>query len=125
MVPIKDLMTFPVISVDIQTTVEAAAKLMCEKKISSLLVKEGEEHVGIVTKSDFVERLIAEGRDPKTTKVHSVMSKPFLSMDQYIQRREANDYMLRNHIKHLVVTQGKKVLGILTTQDMVSRGRDV
>ena len=120
MVPIKDLMTFPVINVDIQATVEAAAKLMCEKKVSSLLVKEGEEYVGIVTKSDFVERLIAEGRDPKTTKVHSVMSKPLLGMDQYIQRSEANEFMLRNHIKHLVVTQGKNVLGILTTQDMVS-----
>ena len=50
---------------------------MCEKKISSLLVKEGEEYVGIITKTDFVKKLIAEDRDPKTTNVHSVMSKPF------------------------------------------------
>ena len=82
MVPIKDLMTFPVISVDSQATVEAAAKLMCEKKVSSLLVKEGEEFVGIATKSDFVERLIAEGRDPKTTKIHSVMSKKPVFIDK-------------------------------------------
>ena len=56
MVPIKDLMTSPIISVDAQATVGAAAKLMCEKKISSLLVKEGEEYVGIITKTDLVKK---------------------------------------------------------------------
>lgn len=120
MIPIKDFMRFPIISVDGQTTIEAVAKLMREKKISSLLVKEGEEYLGIVTKTDIIGKIIAEGRDPKTTNAQSVMSEPILSMDQYIQRSEANEFMLRKKIKHLVVTQGKKFLGILTTKDMVS-----
>jgi signal-transduction protein with cAMP-binding, CBS, and nucleotidyltransferase domain len=120
MTPIKDFMISPVVSIDAQISVEAAAKLMSEKKISSLLVKEGDEYVGIVTKSDFVKKLIAEGRDPSTTNVHSVMSEPLFTLDQYIQLSEANEFMLRKKIKHLIVTQGKKILGILTTKDMVS-----
>jgi CBS domain-containing protein len=40
MVPIKDLMISSIISIDFQASAEAAAKLMCEKNISSLLVKE-------------------------------------------------------------------------------------
>lgn len=51
MQPIHEFMTSPVISIEAQATVETAARLMCEKKISSLLVKEGEEYVGIVTQS--------------------------------------------------------------------------
>lgn len=117
---IKDFMVSPVISVDAQTTVEAASKLMCGKKISSLLVKDGEEYVGIVTKTDIVNKLVAEGRDPKATKVDFLMSKPLLSMDQYIPRSEANEYMLRKKIKHLAVSQGKNILGILTVKDIVS-----
>ena len=120
MYPIKDFMTSPILSVDGQTTVDVAAKLMSEKKISSLFVKEGEECVGIVTKTDFVKKLIAEDRNPKTTSVASIMSKPLLSLDEYIQRSEANEFMLRKNIKHLAVTQGKQVVGILTTKDMVS-----
>jgi len=120
MQPISEFMTSPVISVDAQTTVEAVAKLMCEKKISSLLVKEGEEYVGIITQTDLVKKLIAEGLNPKTTNALSIMSKPVLSQDQYTLRSDANIFMLRKHIKHLLVTQGKKILGILTTQDMVS-----
>ena len=120
MVPIKDLMTSPIISVDAQATVGAAAKLMCEKKISSLLVKEGEEYVGIITKTDLVKKLIAEDRDPKTTNVQTVMSKPLITRDGYVQRSEASEFMLRKKIKHLAVTEGKKIIGILTVKDMVS-----
>lgn len=118
--PIKDFMASPIISVDVLTTVETATKLMRESKISSLLVKEGEEYVGIVTKTDFVNKVIAEGHDPKTTKIQQVMSKPLFSLDEYVQRSEASEFMLRKKIKHLAVTHGKKVMGILTTKDMIS-----
>ena len=124
MTPIRYCMTSPVISVDAQATISTAAKLMYKKNISALLVKEGEDYVGIVTKTDFINRVIAEDRDPKTTNAHSVMSKPILSKDQYILQSEANEFMLRNKIKHLVVTQGKEILGILTTKDLISRGHE-
>jgi hypothetical protein len=47
-------------------------------------VKEGEEYVGIVTKTNFVKKLIAEGRVLKTTNTGSVMSKSFFSLEEYI-----------------------------------------
>lgn len=120
MQPIKDFMASPVISIDAQAMIEAVAKLMREKKISALLVKEGEEYVGIITKTDIINKVVAESLDPKTTPVHSIMSTPILGQDQYAQRSDANIFMLRHNIKHLAVTQGKKILGILTTKDMVS-----
>ena len=122
MTPIRDCMTSPVISVDAQATISTAAKLMREKKISALLVKDGEDYVGIITKTDFVKKVIAEDRDPKTTNVHSVMSKPILSKNPYILQSEANEFMLRNKVKHLVVAQGKEIMGILSTRDLISRG---
>ena len=106
-------------SVDSQTFVTEAAKLMSTKKISSLLVKEGEEYVGIVTKTDFFKKLIVEELDPKTTNIASVMTKPFFSLDEYVQRSEASEFMLRKKSKHLVVTHAKQVVGILTTKNMV------
>lgn len=118
--PIKEFMNSPIISIEAQASVEEAATLMCEKNISSLLVKENEEYTGIVTKTDFIKKVIVEGRDPKTTQVNSLMSTPLLSLDEYIEPSEANEFMLRKGIKHLVVTEGKKIVGILTTKDLVS-----
>ena len=119
---IKDIMTTPVISIDFEANAETAAKLMSENNISSLLVKEGEEHVGIITKTDLVKRLIAKGLDPKSTSVHMVMSSPLLVREQNIGLNEANEFMLRKKIKHLVVTLNAKVRGILTTKDLLAKG---
>jgi CBS domain-containing protein len=120
MIFIKDLMVSPIISVDDQSSAEAAAKLMCDKNISSLLVKKGDEYVGIITKTDLVKKLIAERHDPKSTNVNALMNKPLISRDGNLQRSEINEFMLKKKIKHLAVTEGKKVVGILTLKDMVS-----
>jgi signal-transduction protein with cAMP-binding, CBS, and nucleotidyltransferase domain len=117
---IINYMTSPVISVDAQDTVEEGAKSLCEKKVSSLLVKDNEEHVGIVTQTDLIERVIAKGLDPKTIRMHSVMSKPIIKMDHYLTRRDAHEFMIGKNIKHLAVTKEGKIVGILTLKDMLS-----
>ncbi|MBT5471366.1 MAG: CBS domain-containing protein [Nitrospina sp.] len=117
---IKDFMSTPVLSVNVQTTVEETAKVMEEKGISCLLVKENEGPVGLITTSDLVKRVIARGLDPKTTEVHSIMSKPLITLNHYLTRSDANELMQRNKIKHLAVTEQNSVIGILTPKDMIS-----
>lgn len=117
---IKDYMVSKIIWIDAESTVVESAILLSENNISSLLVKENEDYVGIVTKTDIISRVIAKGLEPKTTKIDSIMSKPLLTMDHYLPRREADELMVGKKIKHLVVTDQGKVAGILTLKDMVS-----
>ena len=116
---IANFMTSPVISIDVRSTVLEGAILFNEKNVSCLLVKENEDYLGIITKTDIIKRVVAKGLDPKTTKISSVMTKPLLTMDHYLTRSDANEFMLRKKIKHLAVTKHGKVAGILTTKDMV------
>jgi len=117
---IADFIISPIISIDSQSTVEEAAILFSGKNISSILVIENDDYVGIITKTDIIKNVIAKGLDPKTTKINPVMSKPILTMDHYLPRSEANELMLRKKIKHLVVTKFGKVAGILTLKDMIA-----
>jgi len=117
---IFNYMASPVFSIDAQATVEEGAKYLCENKVSSLLVKENEEYVGIVTQTDLVERAIAKGLDPKTIRMNSIMSKPIIKMDHYLTRRDAHEFMIGKHIKHLAVTKDGKIVGLLTLRDMLS-----
>ena len=117
---ILEFMTSPVISIDGRSSAEEGAILFSEKKISSLLVRENKVYVGIITKTDIITRVIAKGLDPKTTAINSVMSKPILTMDHYITRSEAIEFMQRKRIKHLAVTKLGKVEGILTFLNLVS-----
>ncbi len=117
---IFNYMTSPAFSIDVQATAEEGAKYICEKNVSSLLVKENEEYVGIVTQMDLVKRVIAKGLDPKTIRMNSVMSKPIMKMDHYLTRRDAHEFMIGKNIKHLAVTKDGKIVGILTIKDMLS-----
>ena len=119
---IADFMSSPPLSVDVNSTTEVGAQLMCEKKVTSLLIKEGEDYVGIVTSTDLVQKLVAKGLNPKETKMSSVMSKPVISMGYHLPRSDANELMLRKKIKHLAVTKEGNVVGILTTKDMIAGG---
>src|SRR6185437_5429926 len=65
-----------VISVRPTATVLNAANLMNERGIGGVLVLEGDELVGIFTERDVLRRVVAQGRDPATTLVSSVMSSP-------------------------------------------------
>ena len=117
---IKEFMSTPVLSVNTDANTEEAAKEMEEKKVSCLLVKANEESVGIITTSDLVKRVMAKGLDPKTTKADSIMSKPLITINHYLTRRDANEMMLRKKIKHIAVTEGSNVIGILTPKDMMT-----
>ena len=117
---IADFMSSPIISIDSQSTAEDAAKYMGKKNITSLLIKEKQEYVGIITLTDLVKRLVAKGLDPKSTKLFSLMSKPLISMGHHMPRTEANDLMLTKKIKHLAVTKEGSIVGILTTKDMMT-----
>lgn len=121
---ILNYMASPVFSIDAQATVEEGAQFICEKEVSSLLVKEKEEYVGIVTQTDLVKRVIAKGLDPKTTRMYSVMSKPIMKMDHYLTRKDAHEFMVGKNIKHLAVTKDGKIVGVLTLKDMLSEDND-
>lgn len=120
MFKIADLMVTPLICVDAQSTIEQAAIMFGEKRISSLLVTDNDDHVGILTKSDVINKLVAKGLPPKTTKVSDIMSTPLYKMDHYYPPKQANEFMQKKRIKHLVITDSGKAVGILTLRDMVS-----
>ena len=58
----------------LDTTVSVAAELMQEGKVGAVLVVEGERLAGIFTERDAVYRVMAAGRDPRTTLLRDVMT---------------------------------------------------
>ena len=117
---IKDFMSTPILSIDVNASVEETAKEMLKEGVSCLLVHEKENFVGIITEKDLVRRVLAKEKEVKNIKTHSVMSKPIITMDHYLSRSDANILMQRKKIKHLVVTEHKKPVGILTPKDMIT-----
>lgn len=114
---VGDLMTRPAISVDEETSIMAAAQLMIDRKISSLLVTKNGELRGIVTEHDLFRMIPCFSSIPSST-VRDLMSSHLVTISAESYFYEAMLKMVNNKIKHLpVVTEGK-LEGIITLKNL-------
>lgn len=117
--PLSVLMRTTLETISSEETVATAAKRMAEKHIGSLLVIEAGEMVGIVTESDLVRKGLAHQLDERTVRVGSLMNSPLLDIDINRTIRDASDLMAKKRVRHLVVTENAKIVGVLSIRDLV------
>lgn len=113
-VEIADLMTANTITVNKHDTLGHLRSILRKNKINSLPVVDSEnEPVGIVSASDLVQNI------SDSTPVSSVMTTKVYSIPKYADPQLAAK-MMRNHkIHHLVVTQDKALVGIVSSFDLL------
>lgn len=121
MVPVKSFMVAAdkFVKVDRDTDSRTAATLMRDHGIGSLFVTRNNEIVGIVTDTDMVRRLVSVGSDPAKVPVEQIMSAPILTIDENKTLLDANDLMAREHLRHLGVTRGDTLVGMISVRDLV------
>ena len=115
----RDLMTVPIETVDMDTTVEVAAKRMAEKSIHRMLVTEAGKPVGVISISNFMAH-IAEQEPVKRQTVGDVMSDTFLVCREDTSVLSASRTMTQAGWRSIVVVNAKgKLLGFITGRDLV------
>ena len=100
---------------------EKAARVMVNFGISSLIVEQGNQILGILTERDVLTRVVASGRNPRDVKVHDIMTSSMIVANQEMPVIKANETMLKNKIKKLPVVDkqdSSKVLGIISLTDI-------
>ncbi|HXN06548.1 MAG TPA: CBS domain-containing protein [Nitrospiria bacterium] len=118
MIKVKEIMTKNPVEVEAGKTVREAVQVMTEKTLGSLLVRKGHEIIGILEESDVLKKVLAKDLNPYIATVESVMSIPFI-IDGEKSDNDASDIMSRNKIRHLVVSDGSAIIGILSMQDLL------
>jgi CBS domain-containing protein len=116
---VRDVMTANPVAVKAGASVIEAARLMTGREISSILVKEDNEFVGIMTDRDIVDRVVSQGKDPRTVTVRAVMSAPLLSISAEASVEDAAEKMRNHRIRRLVVEENHHKTGIIAESDMV------
>jgi len=116
---IGDYMVSPVLSIAPDASTQEAAKLMESKHIGSLLVKDGENFVGIITETDLTRKIVAQGLQDKNPKVSDVMTAPLQTIDCHEPIVDANQLMANKRIRHIAVTENDQVVGVLSVRDLI------
>lgn len=118
-VKVKDVMSSPVIELDANETALKAAHYMSKYGISSILVTRNSRPIGIVTKRDLVERVVARNVLPSEVKLESIMSSPLHTIDPDETIEEAVRHMNRLKVSRLVVVYKGEVRGIISMKDVL------
>ncbi len=118
---ISDYMSTPIISIQTNATALETAQLMDDKNIGCVLVKEKDKFVGIITEKDLTRKVIRKGLNSATIKVSEIMTAaPIHTLDCHKAVTEANSFMAQKKIRHLPITDGGKIVGMLSVRDLVS-----
>jgi len=115
---VSDVMEKNVIFIDEKKTVEAAAVLMNEKKIGSVIITRENTPVGIITEGDFVIKIVSQNKKISTI-LSEVMSEPLLVIEPDKTIWEAAEIMRNSDIHRVVVQNGHDVVGIITATDII------
>jgi CBS domain-containing protein len=119
MVTVGQLMKKDLVTVDAGTSVIEAAKLMKVCNVGSVLVAHEGRMIGIVTESDIVKKVIGSDRGPNFIPVEEIMSSPVVGIEARRPLTEAADLMNKHQTRHLGVTNGGAVIGILSVRDLL------
>ena len=116
---VKNIMAKPVITIGKDNSVFEAAKVMSEKGIGSTVVTDDGKPVGITTERDILQRVVAEGLDASKVKMTDIMSKPLMTINGNMPIINAIRIMEKNKLRHLLVIEKGKLVGIVTQRDLL------
>ncbi|HEX9742146.1 MAG TPA: CBS domain-containing protein [Nitrospiraceae bacterium] len=100
-------------------TIKQVAAKMKSEKIGSLFVEKKKELVGIVTETDIVRKAVAAGANLGKVTAEKIMSKPIVTIESGRTINDASDMMGDMSVRHLGVTEGGKIVGVVSVRDLL------
>ena len=96
-----------------------AIRRMAEHGVGALLVIDDGQLVGFFSERDYTRKVILQGLASRDTRVEQVMSTPVISISPDATVQQGLSTMSERHIRHLPVTDGSGVIGVVSIRDLV------
>lgn len=108
------------VTVNGSITVLDAIKIMCDKKVGSLLIKADDDSLqGIVTERDILRFCANQADRLKDTQVDQVMTSNMLVVTPDRSLDDAMSIMTEHRFRHLPIIENGKPVGIVSIGDLV------
>jgi CBS domain-containing protein len=106
-------------SIDPESSVYDALKILAEKDIGALLVFEAEKMVGIFSERDYARKVVLHGKFSRTTTVREIMTEELVTVDVKENVLICMDRMTQKHVRHLPAMKDGAVVGVISIGDIV------
>jgi CBS domain-containing protein len=102
-----------------EQTLFEAIQLMNEKKIGAILVKEGDDMIGIWTERDFLRNSADPDFKPQTVRIGDYMSSPLHFANHDATLTQLEEMFLGLYVRHLPVLKGGSFIGMVSIGDVL------
>jgi CBS domain-containing protein len=116
---VRDIMAKNIKTVKPDDSVHAAVQKMNKFDIGSVLVINSGRPVGIITETNIMRRVVEPRMDPATVWVKDIMTSPIISIEENATVAEAAKIMADRKINRLPVINGDKLVGLISSTDIV------
>lgn len=118
LVVVREFMSQPPVTVDSETSVADACKVMGEKHIGSILLSRKGVVNAIFTERDLLSRVLPEKKDLARVTVGAYASSPLITVAATTDVKEAARIMAEMKVRRLVVVLDGRPIGIFTGADL-------
>jgi len=119
MILVRDIMAKNVKTVRTDDSALDAVVKMNKFDVGSVLVINGNRPVGIITSTNILKRVVEPRLDAGIIRAKDVMSSPIITTEPDTSIDDAAKLMAQKKIKQLVIMDREKLLGIVSTSDIV------
>jgi len=116
---VRDVMTKNPRVVRRDTSVQEVVATMNKFDISSIIVVQEERPVGIITHKDIMTKIVQPRIPQDAVTAREIMSTPIVTINEDASIEEAARLMTRKNIKKLPVVRDDRLIGIITSMDLV------
>lgn len=116
---VRDIMAKNIKTVKPDDSVHAAVLKMNKFDIGSVIVISSGRPVGIITETNIMRRVVESRMDPATVWAKDIMTSPLISIEENATVAEAAKIMSERKINRLPVINGSKLVGLISSTDIV------
>jgi CBS domain-containing protein len=121
---IREVMTDNPRTVTADSSVAEAARVMRDEDAGIVPIVDGEKLSGVITDRDITIQVVADGKDPQTTKVTEAASKNVVTIDPQQDLDEALRLMAQHQVRRLPVTEEDgRLVGIVAQADVAKHAK--
>ena len=122
---VRDIMSTKLETIRTSESAKEAAKKMVDRNVSSLVViDKGGLALGILTERDIARGVCTHDVLSKEFKVEHLMTSPLFTIDPGSSMETAASLMLQKKIRHILVKDGDKPVGIVTATNFIDYSTD-
>ncbi|MGI0052839.1 MAG: CBS domain-containing protein [Thermoplasmata archaeon] len=115
---VQEIMHRDFVSVPPEADVLTCVNEMVRRREGFVLVIDGGRAWGMATEWDFMEKVLAPGRDPRRVRIGEIATRPVKSVRADTPTVDVVEEMSQRGIRRMMITEGDRTVGVVTAKDV-------